>query len=56
LRLKKYFFGLHKMEYLGYIVSSRKISVQRKSWPWQTSQCLRRIRRFAVSFRITKNR
>jgi hypothetical protein len=27
LRLKKCFFGLHEMEYLGYIVSAGKISV-----------------------------
>jgi hypothetical protein len=30
LRLKKCFFGLHEMEYLGYTVSTRKISVSTK--------------------------
>jgi hypothetical protein len=30
LRLNKCFFGLQEMEYLGYIVSARKISVSTK--------------------------
>jgi hypothetical protein len=30
LRLKKCFFGLQEMEYLGYTVSARKISVSTK--------------------------
>jgi hypothetical protein len=47
LRLKKCFFGLHEMEYMGISVSVDKISVrQRKSRPLQTSQCLRRKRKF----------
>jgi hypothetical protein len=52
LRLKKCFFGLrHDMEYLAYIVSVGSISVStKKSRPLQTSQCLRRRRRFAVSY------
>jgi hypothetical protein len=50
LRLKKCFFGLQEMEYLGYSVSVGKISVpQRKSRPLQTGQCPRRRRRFVVS-------
>jgi hypothetical protein len=49
LRLKKCFFDLHEMQYLGYIVSTGKTPFrQRKSRPLQTGQCLRRRRRFAV--------
>jgi hypothetical protein len=50
LRLQKCFFGLHDIEYLGYNVSYGKLSVSaKKSRPLQMGQCLRRIRRFAVS-------
>jgi hypothetical protein len=50
LRLKKCFFGLHEMKYLGYTMSAGKNSVStRKARPWQSGQCLRRSRRFAVS-------
>jgi hypothetical protein len=44
LRLKKCFFGLQEMEYLGYIVSAGKISVSTKkveavaNWPMPTTQ------------------
>jgi hypothetical protein len=44
LRLKKCFFGLHEMEYIGYIVSAGKISVSTKKveavayWPVSTTQ------------------
>jgi hypothetical protein len=48
LRLKKCFFGLEEMEYLGYIMLVKFPFRQRKSRPLQTSQCLRRRRRFAV--------
>jgi hypothetical protein len=43
LRLKKCFFGLHEMEYLGYIVSASKILVSTKkveavaNWPTPTT-------------------
>jgi hypothetical protein len=42
LRLKKYFFGLHELEYLDFIVSGSKISVLThkvkvfKDWPIPT--------------------
>jgi hypothetical protein len=51
LRLKKCFFGIHEMEYLGYNVSSGKLSVSTKKLEadLQTCQCLRRKRKFAVS-------
>jgi hypothetical protein len=44
LRLKKCFFGLQEMEYLGYTVSAGKISVSTKKveavadWPVPTTQ------------------
>ena len=44
LRLKKYFFGLQEMEYLGYTVSACQISVSTKKveavadWPVPTTQ------------------
>jgi hypothetical protein len=51
LRLKKCFFGLQEMEYLGYTVSAGKISVSTKKveavadWPVPTTQ-----KEFAVSY------
>jgi hypothetical protein len=50
LRLKKCFFGLQEMEYLGYIVSTGKISVSiKKVEAFAAGQCLRRRRKFAIS-------
>jgi hypothetical protein len=50
LCLKKRFFGLQEMEYLGYTISEGKyLFQQRKSKPLHTGHFLRRKRRFAVS-------
>jgi hypothetical protein len=54
LRLKKCFFGLQEMEYLGYTVSARKISVSTKKveavadWPVPTTQ--KEVRSLYYSF------
>jgi hypothetical protein len=51
LRLKKCFFGLHEMEYIGYTMSDGRISVSAKKVEAAADcQCLRRRRRFAVSY------
>jgi hypothetical protein len=50
LRLKKCFYGLHEMEYLGYTVSARKISVSTKKVEafacWQVPTTQMEVRSF----------
>jgi hypothetical protein len=50
LRLKKCFFGLHEMEYLGYTISAGKISVSKKKYEavayWLVPTTQKEIRSF----------
>jgi hypothetical protein len=56
LRLKKRFFGLHEMEYLGYTVSARKISVSTKKVKavavWPVPKTHKDVRSFVQTYNL----